>query len=319
MPEISVIIPTYNRGHLISETIDSVLSQSFRDLEILVIDDGSTDNTQEILKKYSGNVTYINIKHSGLPAVVRNVGLKHARGIYIAFLDSDDIWLPEKLEKEIGILENSPDTGLVCSNAYVLKANEDREKELYLKENQGKSGHVLADLLKDNFIINSSVLVRRSAIDQAAIFSENPELRALEDYDLWLRIAMITKICFILEPLLSYRDHGGSIRMQQTSLSYINAMISIQKQIRALIMALDHHDNEMKKIMDDINYSIALYEYDRSMASNNKTLSVGGLIRLATIRPINLVDICRYAINRLAKRKVVCSIAIFVSPWTSRT
>lgn len=319
MPEVSVIIPTYNRSHLISDAIDSVLSQSFRDFEILVIDDGSTDNTGEFLKKFSGDITYINTKHSGLPAVARNVGIKHARGTYIAFLDSDDIWLPEKLEKEVAVLKNNPDMGLVCSNAYIMKSNEDRKNELYLKSKQIKNGKVLAELLKDNFIINSSVLVRRSAIDQADVFSENPEIRALEDYDLWLRISLETNIYYIPDALLRYRDHGGSIRMQQTSISHTKAMISIQKQIRARVLAFDHHDKYMKNILDDIDYSLALYEYDKSIALNNKTISIGGLIRLVAIRPMNLVYICRYAVNRLVNRKVMCSIGIFVSPWTSQT
>lgn len=316
MPEVSVIIPTYNRGDLISDTIDSVLAQSFQDFEILVVDDGSTDNTREVLKKYAGKITYLNIVHTGLPAAARNAGLKQAKGKYVAFLDSDDIWMPEKLAKQVAVLENYPEIDLVCSNAYIYRENEEQKKELYLKDVQVKNGNVFARLLKDNFIINSSVLVRRSAIDRTGAFSENPELRALEDYDLWLKIALDTGIYFMPEALLMYRDHGGSIRMQQTGISYINAMILIQQQLKPRILSLGDQGKRMKKLLEDIDYSMALYEYEKSLRLNNKTVSIGELAKLVMIRPCNLISLCRFIVIRLINREEMVSVINFVSPWT---
>jgi glycosyltransferase involved in cell wall biosynthesis len=293
-----------------------VLSQTYNDYEIIIIDDGSTDDTADIINNYK-DISYTNIKHSGLPAIARNIGISKAKGEYIAFLDSDDIWLPQKLEKEIEIFNNNPGIGLVCSNAYFLKINYD-SNELYLKINQEKSGKVFCELLKDNFIITSSVIIRRSILDKSGVFSENPDIRALEDYYLWLSIALITDVFYIPEPLLRYRDHIGSIRTQQTIMSYINARVLIQKQIRSQVLASNDQYEDIKTIIDDIDYSIALLEYDKSVAMNNNALSIRGLIKLLSNRPRNILGICRYIAARLLIRRKYCSIINFVSPWTNR-
>src|SRR6516165_5246405 len=119
LPRIAVIIPTYNRASLVTRAIESVLAQTYTNYELVVVDDGSEDNTLEIVKQYTG-CRYVRLEHSGLPSVARNAGVRSTDTPYVAFLDSDDEWLPGKLTVQTEILESNPDVGLVCSNAFVM-------------------------------------------------------------------------------------------------------------------------------------------------------------------------------------------------------
>ena len=117
--KVSVAIPTYNRAHYICETIDSVLVQTYKDYEIIVVDDGSTDNTREILKRYGGKIKYFYQANQG-QASAWNYAVSQSSGEYIAFLDDDDLWFPEKLERQVEVLDKNPDLGFVCSESYVF-------------------------------------------------------------------------------------------------------------------------------------------------------------------------------------------------------
>ena len=116
MPEISVIVPTYNYAHFIGDCLDSIFAQTYKDFEVIVIDDGSTDDTARVLEKYKGEIRYIYQENKGLPAA-RNTGIKAAQGEYLAFLDSDDLWLPEKLGEQVLFLRNEADMGIIFSDA----------------------------------------------------------------------------------------------------------------------------------------------------------------------------------------------------------
>ena len=131
MPRFSIIIPTYNREALLRIALDSVFAQTYQDFEIIVIDDGD-DNTEQLIRKYGNKVRYIRLKHSGLPSVARNVGLRAAHGKYISFLDSDDQWFPQKLKRDLSIFEAYPNVGLVCANASVITSINNSER-LYLQ------------------------------------------------------------------------------------------------------------------------------------------------------------------------------------------
>jgi len=232
-PRVSVILPTYNRASLLKYALDSVMSQDFRDLEIIVVDDGSSDKTAELVESYSRGVRYVYIEHSGLPSVARNAGLRLAQGEYVAFLDSDDQWLPGKVERQVEVLETHPAIGLVCSNALALEHGQTTPGRLYLRADQAGSGWVLEKLLTDNFVITSTAMIRRSLLNRTGLFSEDPLLCALEDYDLWLRIAAVAQIYYLLEPLAIYRDDpGGSIRTQQSRVCYWQGMLLILDHVR---------------------------------------------------------------------------------------
>jgi glycosyltransferase involved in cell wall biosynthesis len=201
-PLFSVIIPTYNSAHLLSRALKSVIGQTYRKVEIIVADDGSTDNTLDVMQGYGEQVKYKSISHTGLPAVVRNAALQMAQGEYLAFLDADDVWLPEKLERQLAaMLQNNCNAS--STNAWRIRQEE--KNGLYL--NQSLSGLLtFEDLLMENFIICSSAIVHRSVIQIAGNFPDTPDLRAVEDYALWLRVATLTDWAYLPDPLIYYND-----------------------------------------------------------------------------------------------------------------
>lgn len=255
IPVVSVVIPTYNRADLVVRAVESALAQTYSNLEVIVADDGSTDATQDMMKAYNTNrrVKYIHIPHSGLPAVARNAGLREAQGEYIAFLDSDDAWMPEKLEKQMSVLLSDPQVGLVCTNALVERGE---NSSPYLKDGDGQSGYVFQSLLKENFIINSSVLTRRSVLQAEHGFCEDPVLRAMEDYHLWLRINLKHKTVYINELLTVYNDvPSESLRSEQKMLTYWQGMLRIYTEFKHA-----HMDDDSANILQ-IQRKSALRNY----------------------------------------------------------
>jgi glycosyltransferase involved in cell wall biosynthesis len=259
-PLVSVIIPTYNSENYIVETITSVINQSYPNLEIIVIDDGSTDNTKNILLAYVDKIKYFKIPHSGLPAVARNAGIELAKGNYLAFLDSDDIWLSEKISKQMKILLGNNDIGLISTNAVrfiekIERKNIESSKNLYFHLNSYNSGkYQFKELLCDNFIITSSVIIRRYLLKEIGIFSEDKKMRAIEDYHLWLRIALIADIYYIKETLVKYRDRNNSIRSHDTQFLHYRKMLWLLSDILRIIREnnydkLGNKKNTIMKIM----------------------------------------------------------------------
>jgi len=212
----SVIIPTYNRSFDLKRALTSLIYQSYKSFEVLICDDGSTDNTHEVVTSFSEDlcIKYIKIANSGRPAIPRNLGITQAKGKYIAFLDSDDWWHENKLLLAFECLENGAD--LVYSDFY--KAKSLTEKEMVrvrdLKTN------ITTDLLKNgNAICNSTVVVRKSILDKVGFFNEGHEYIAWEDFDLWLRISKITnRFVHINQPLVYYWFGGGNISTSERTI-----------------------------------------------------------------------------------------------------
>lgn len=208
MGKISVIIPTYNRKNTILRAIESALNQSVPPYEILVCDDGSTDGTEAFVKKIKDKrIKWIPEKHTGLPAVPRNRGIKESKGEWLAFLDSDDWWLPKKMEKQMIIAQHN---GLLAvgSNAFLIRQQKNYGKLLDFKN----TVITFRDLLNINYIICSSAIFHRSLLKKCIGFPEDNSLKAIEDFALWLRIATQTSIGYIREPLVYYNDDILSIR-----------------------------------------------------------------------------------------------------------
>jgi teichuronic acid biosynthesis glycosyltransferase TuaG len=218
---VAVIIPTYNRASSLKRAIDSVQAQTVKDLDVIVIDDGSDDDTCDIVQAYA-NCRYVKTEHSGLPAVARNVGARMTDATYLAFLDSDDEWLPHKIEKQLAAIS----CGLVCSNASL---NGERP---YLRPGQKHTGRVLKELLTDNFVITSSVLVRRDLFKRAGGFCEDPKLRGIEDYDLWLRLAAFTDFRYIDEELLLYTHSAAGLSRTRSLVSHWQGMEFILSRVQ---------------------------------------------------------------------------------------
>lgn len=199
-PLISIIIPTYNKSQYLKEAIESVLNQTYKEIEVIVVDDGSTDNTGEVVKSFDDpRVIYFFQKNKG-PAAARNSGLRRAKGKYIAFLDSDDLWLKEKLKKQIDFMEKNSEIGLLGTGCYEIT---DKGKIIGKKIFPIKNEILQKDLIKYNPFIQSSVMVKREVFDKVGLYDEN--FRESEDYELWLRIAENYKIRNLAEPLVMKR------------------------------------------------------------------------------------------------------------------
>ncbi len=200
-PLISVIIPTYNRGWILKEAVDSVLAQDFADYELIVVDDGSTDNTRQILDTYGQDIIVLRQPNKGVSAA-RNRGIAQAGGRLVAFLDSDDLWLPRKLSRQVDFFNSNPDA-VTCQTEEIWIRNgvrvnpKDRHRKL--------SGMIFERSLDLCLVSPSAVMIRKTLFDAVGVFDEN--LPACEDYDLWLRISCRYPVHLIDTPLIIKR--GG--------------------------------------------------------------------------------------------------------------
>ena len=228
-PLVSVIMPTYNHAQFIGDAIESVINQTWQTWEMLIIDDGSTDNTKSVVQSYvskDSRIKYFALgQNSGRAAVARNYGINNSKGKYVAFLDSDDMWKPTKIEKQIELLENDDNIFMVYSRYIVIKNG------IFLrilpKRKKLRAGNVFVPLfLSNNFIGSSSVLLRNIVKENNYLFDTDIGLRAIEDYALWLEIAKNKQIAYIDEPLVVYREHGSntSIGIKSYLLRYLQVI-----------------------------------------------------------------------------------------------
>ncbi len=193
---VSVVIPTFNRGHTLNRAIDSVLGQTLLPSEIIVVDDGSTDGTEELISTEYSSVSYIRSENRGVSAA-RNLGMKAAKSDWFAFLDSDDQWLPHKLEKQFECLSCNRDFKLVhCDELWIRKGKRVNPKAKHQKH----GGYIFEQCLSLCAISPSASLVHRTLFDELGCFDET--LQACEDYDLWLRICAVYPVLYVDEPLL---------------------------------------------------------------------------------------------------------------------
>jgi len=208
-PTVSVIIPTYNRAYLIGRAIQSVLNQTYQDFEIIVVDDGSTDDTEEIVRGFKDKrIGYIRHEKNKGAAAARNIGIKAAKSEYIAFQDSDDEWLPEKLEKQMKVFENAPpEVGVVYTDFLRIKGN----KKIHIPFSwvTQKEGNIHKELLKGNFVTTQSVVIRKKCFKKSGVFEEN--LSRLQDWELFIRVSKFYNFKYIDEPLLNLYYTSNSI------------------------------------------------------------------------------------------------------------
>jgi glycosyltransferase involved in cell wall biosynthesis len=209
-PKVSVIIPTYNRAHLIDKAIKSVLNQTYQDYEIIVVDNASTDNTKEVVKGFNNfKIRYIYYCDNRGSSVARNVGIRASQGEFIALLDSDDEWLPEKLDRQVEVLQNeSPEVGVVYSDVlYIDENSKNMNRKL---RNPKKEGYIYEDLLGGNCVgTPSALLIKKECFHRFGLFDDL--LKYHEDWDMWIRIAKYYRFVFIEVPLVKYRLHSNRI------------------------------------------------------------------------------------------------------------
>jgi glycosyltransferase involved in cell wall biosynthesis len=204
---VSVIIPTFNRARFLADAIGSVLDQTHRDVELIVVDDGSTDDTPAVLGRVvDTRLRVVRIAHSGRPARARNVGIAHASGRFLAFLDSDDVWRTTKLERQLAALRHAP----AYRWSYTLFDHIDEEGAFMAPLRGGvgrpRSGWIVESMITEEALVMvQSVLAERSLIDEVGGFDEAPDLR--EDLDLCFRLATVSQAVAVNEELLRVRHH----------------------------------------------------------------------------------------------------------------
>ena len=203
---VSVIIPTYNRKNLLKRALHSASSQTFVPQEIIVVDDGSSDGTKDWVLERFPYVRYIYQDNSGVSSA-RNAGIKEAKGSWIAFLDSDDEWMPDKLEKQETAINDSKEAWL-CHTNEVWVRNSVRVNQM--KKHQKYGGYVFENCLDICRISPSSVLIKKEVFEMVGLFDES--LKVCEDYDLWLRITSVLPIIFLDQPLIiKYGGHADQL------------------------------------------------------------------------------------------------------------
>jgi glycosyltransferase involved in cell wall biosynthesis len=206
-PAVSVVIATYNYGRFLAGAIDSVFAQTFPDYEVIVVDDGSDDDTGDVIGRYlrDPRVRAVRTDHLGQPAA-KNAGFRLARGPLIAVLDADDLWLPAKLERQVALFRSDPELGLAYTRRLLI---DETGRELPYTQPRLYRGDVLEVMFLDNFVCHSSVVIRREALDRVGLYDESIPMAI--DYDLWLRVALHYRFDYVDEPMVWYRTGHANL------------------------------------------------------------------------------------------------------------
>lgn len=218
-PQISVVIPVHNHERFIGEAVESVVRQTYRDIELIVVDDGSTDSTWTVLSHLGGLPIphrWVQQAHAGT-AVALNTGISLAKGRFIAWLSSDDMFVENKLEREKEFMDAHPDLALIYTDVMVKDETTHRD---YFLPSAAFSEHdrMVAELFRYCFINGSTTLIRKEAIEAVGGFE--PSLIQAHDWDLWLRLSRDFRFGHIAEPLLYYRWHGTNLSVREDALAY---------------------------------------------------------------------------------------------------
>lgn len=220
-PLVSVVMPTYNHSEFIGEAIECVLNQTYSNLELIIVDNFSEDQTAQVIASYKDSrIKYVQYRNNGIIAASRNHGIQLSQGEYVAFLDSDDLWVPEKLEWQVKALQLDPQRGLSFCR-FAVKSDSELECQKVMGPKVDElPDQIYARLIKANFVVSSSTVVSSQALGDVGVFDESPELRCSEDFDLWLRIARAYKIAYVNRIGGSYRVHatqqsGDDLRLKR--------------------------------------------------------------------------------------------------------
>lgn len=311
-PIVSTIIPAFDAEKYIKETIDSALNQTYKDFEIIVVDDGSTDDTRNMLKQYRDKTRYIHQENGG-PSKARNTGIKAANGKYIAFLDADDLWPKNKLELQVDFMESHPDVDMVFAD--MMTFNEDGIiLKSYLKNIKRKNfynillkeQHEFKDpfwmLLKANFIPTGTVMVKRDILEKYNIkFDE--KINTVEDLDYWMRICIFSKIGFIPEVLVRKRDHETNISkdLLKATISAIYVREKIQKEFPKLAVKYKKgFDKRLAQLYFGLGYGL----FTHHEMSEARQKFIRSLSHEANIKPFLYALSCFFPLSiiRMIKR-----------------
>ena len=243
-PLISVIIPTYNHAHFLSFALQSVIDQTYHNWEIIVVDNHSTDNTEEIVNKFNSyNIKLLKIHNNGIIAASRNLGIKEAKGDWVAFLDSDDIWYKEKLEKSLYALKESPDVNVISTDEMMVDRITGKKQALY--HGPYCSNFYKTLLVSGNRLSTSATLVKKNFLDITGIlFKEKKEFVTAEDYDFWMRLAKANfSFAFVRsiqgEYIIHATNHSGQLERH---------FASVEAVLRDHVFSIQQFTNQKQKL-----------------------------------------------------------------------
>ena len=289
-PLVSVVIPSYNRSQYIAETIESVLTQTYRNIEVIVIDDGSTDNTSEVVDRYLPRIKYVRQNNSERGAS-RNHGLRLANGDFISFLDSDDLWLPEKLAKDIEIFDKSPKAGIVYSDVVLIDAS---GKLIKLVKRHGYSGRVTEQLLVDNFVSIGAHLIRTTVVRDIGGFREERKLSGSEDWEMWVRLSKVTDFAYHPNATTKIRTHDAN------TMGDVSAMKRSMNEAIAVMEASDYLNYDQKKLITRSKAMVELVNAINYCTARNKKQALYSLHSSLKLDPRIVADLrFGYTILRL--------------------
>ncbi len=230
---VSAVIPTHNRAKILLDSLDSVWKQTYRPIELIVVDDGSEDETEAFVQKWAEKcqtekaftLRYVYQENHGANAA-RNRGISEATGRYVAFLDSDDLWLPDKMTKQIAVFRKQPEIGDVYCGLYHLDLDSGRRLED--AQNSYKAGWLIRSMLVHDITTPTSChIVRKDCFEKVGMFDES--LPARQDWDMWIRVSSAYKFGCVPEVLVEQREHAGS-RVRSNPMNEINAAKKIFKK-----------------------------------------------------------------------------------------
>ena len=258
-PKVSIVIPTYNSEKFIDRTIKSVLNQTFQNFELIIVDDCSVDNTRKMIREFQKQDDRIKLialeKNSGAPAHPKNVGIKNAKGEYIAFLDHDDEWLPKKLEKQLELFKNSSDNlGFVGCNFLIIDDNRNKSREYCLPSWPREK--FFERFLLGNISSSSGIMIKQKVLDRIGGFDE--KLKFADDWDMWLRISKHFDFDFVSEILVKYHLHSTNV----------TSNVGIQKELKEFEYMFHKYQNDFKNYSNI--YSIHLRKLGSKCCANGQ-------------------------------------------------
>lgn len=274
-PLVSVVIAAYNAAAYVAQALDSVFAQDYSAVEIIVVDDGSTDRTSEVIASYrSSSLKVIRQRNSGRPSIPRNVGIRNSSGGLVFIFDADDVMLPGKIRTAVDLWRRSPEAGLIFTNFETIDAAGSVLKRSFLDDYSifrsaprtplGDRGYLLraadayAALLHGNYVGTSSVAIPRAVLDKVGLFDES--IRVSEDIDLWFRITREYDVAFLDEVCHRYRVHGQSV-MSSGNIANGRDIIAVRRRQIALGLPADQKD-VLRRYIAGIYGSMA-YEWQR--------------------------------------------------------